>query len=84
MFSTYVVNLAIIAIMSAITRITNVEIIAAFWEFDPTLPGNHALGGLPHVVAAVCTLAALPIQKTSHTNHIKGVCTAISLTISAR
>ncbi|KAJ8580498.1 hypothetical protein M405DRAFT_684476, partial [Rhizopogon salebrosus TDB-379] len=32
----HVINLAVVAIMSSITKIANVETTTAIWEFDPT------------------------------------------------
>ena len=53
----HVVNLAVVDVMSIITKIANVETMSAIWEFDPTLPGNHVLGDSLDVIAAVRTLA---------------------------
>lgn len=53
----HVVNLGIIAVMSMITRIANVETSTAIWEFDPTDPSNRVLGNSLDVVAAVRTIA---------------------------
>jgi hypothetical protein len=53
----HVLNLAIVAFMSDITRIGSIETTAAIWEFDPALPNNRLLGDSLDVVAAVRTLA---------------------------
>ncbi|KAG1771366.1 hypothetical protein EV702DRAFT_977430, partial [Suillus placidus] len=53
----HVVNLGIIAVMSTITRIANVETSTAIWEFDPADPSNWVLGNSLDVVAAVPTIA---------------------------
>ena len=53
----HVVNLAVVNVMSIITKIANVETMSAIWEFDPTLPGNRVLGDSLDVIAAVRTLA---------------------------
>jgi hypothetical protein len=43
--------------MRNITNIAAVENATAIWEYDPTQPGNHVLGGSLNVIAALCTLA---------------------------
>ena len=53
----HVLNLAIIDVMSVITKIAAVETTSAIWEYDPTLSGNRVLGDSLDVVAAVRTLA---------------------------
>ena len=53
----HVLNLAVVDIMAAITKIANVETTTAIWEFDPTLPNNCVLGNSLDVVAAIRTLA---------------------------
>jgi hypothetical protein len=53
----HVVNLAIVDFISVITNIGATETAAAIWEFDPTLPNNHVLGGSLDVVSAIRTLA---------------------------
>lgn len=53
----HVLNLAIVAIMSVISRIAAVETTTTIWEFDPLLPNNRVLGGSLDVVAAVRTIA---------------------------
>ena len=53
----HIVNLAIVDVMSIITKITNVETMSTIWEFDPTLPGNCVLGDSLNVITAVRTLA---------------------------
>ena len=52
----HVVNLANVAVMAHITKITAIENANAIWEYDPELPGNCMLGGSLDVVAAICTL----------------------------
>jgi len=41
----HVVNITNIGMMSYITKIATVENATAIWEYDPSLPGNHVLGG---------------------------------------
>ena len=53
----HIVNLAIVDVMSIITKITNVETMSTIWEFDPILPGNCVLRDSLNVIAAVRTLA---------------------------
>jgi hypothetical protein len=43
--------------MSHITKIAAVENMTAIWEYDPSLPGNHILGGLLDVIASIHTIA---------------------------
>jgi hypothetical protein len=43
--------------MGRITKIATVENANAIWEYDPSLPNNHILGGSLDVIAAVCTIA---------------------------
>jgi hypothetical protein len=43
--------------MGHITKITAVENATAIWEYDPSLPGNHVLGGSLNVIAAIHMLA---------------------------
>lgn len=52
----HVLNLAVTAVMSAVTNISAVETATTIWEFDPSLSDNR-LGGTLDVVAAVRTLA---------------------------
>jgi hypothetical protein len=52
----HVINLAIVAIMSELTKTAAAETAAAVWDFDPTLPGNQVLGDRLDVVAAIRTL----------------------------
>ncbi|RDB23356.1 Zinc finger BED domain-containing protein DAYSLEEPER [Hypsizygus marmoreus] len=52
----HVVHLADEAIMSHITKIAVIENSIAIWEYDPSLPGNHVLGGSLDVIAAIRTL----------------------------
>lgn len=52
----HVVNLANIAVMSHITKIATVETTTAIWEYDPSLSGNHVLGGSLDVIAVIWTL----------------------------
>jgi hypothetical protein len=51
------VNLANVAMMGHITKITAIENQTAIWEFDPDLPGNCVLGGSLDVIAAIRTIA---------------------------
>ena len=51
------VNLGNIAVMACIMKITAVQMATAIWEYDPSLPQNHMLGGSLDVIAAVQTLA---------------------------
>lgn len=53
----HVINLSVVAVMSVITRIANVETATAIWEFDPDDPNNRVLGNSLDVVAAVRTIA---------------------------
>jgi hypothetical protein len=53
----HVVNIANVAFMSYITKIAAVETATAIWEYDPTLPDNHVLGGSLDVIAALRTVA---------------------------
>lgn len=48
----HVVNIANIAVMDHITKITAVETTTAIWEYDPSLPNNHILNGSLNVVTA--------------------------------
>ncbi|KAM6504367.1 hypothetical protein JOM56_001310, partial [Amanita muscaria] len=41
----HVVNLSNVDIMSHITKLTIIESTNAIWEYDPSDPGNHVLGG---------------------------------------
>ena len=43
--------------MQNITKIVAVENATAIWEYDPTRPDNHVLGGSLDVIAAIRTLA---------------------------
>jgi len=43
-YLTHVLNLAIVNVMSAITKIAAIETMTAIWEFDPLLPNNQLLG----------------------------------------
>jgi len=52
-----VVNLANVAVIDCITKITAVEMTTAIWEYDPSLPDNHMLNGSLDIVTAVRTLA---------------------------
>ena len=52
----HVVNLANVAVMAHITKITAIEHANAIWEYDPELPGNCMLGGSLDIVAGICTL----------------------------
>ena len=43
--------------MSGIMKITTIETAQAIWEYDPTLPNNHVLGGSLDAIMAIWTLA---------------------------
>lgn len=53
----HVVQLAIVDIMSHITKIAAVETTTAIWEYDPDLPNNRILKGSLDVIAAIRTVA---------------------------
>ncbi|KAF8221221.1 hypothetical protein L208DRAFT_1068778, partial [Tricholoma matsutake] len=53
----HVVNLANVAVMGHITKITVIENTNTIWEYDPKLPNNCILGGSLDVVVAFQTLA---------------------------
>jgi hypothetical protein len=53
----HVVQLAIVDIMSHITKIAAVETTTAIWEYDPDLPNNRVLKGSLDVIAAIRTVA---------------------------
>ena len=53
----HVINLATVAVMSSITKIAAIKNVQAIWEFDLTLDGNHVLGGLLDMIAAIWTIA---------------------------
>lgn len=53
----HVNNLAVVAVMSGITKIAAIETAQAIWEYDPTLPDNRVLGGSLDAIAAIRTLA---------------------------
>ena len=53
----HVVNLGNVDVMQNITKIAAVENATAIWEYDPTRPDNHVLGGSLYVIAAIRTLA---------------------------
>lgn len=53
----HVVNLAITALMSGITKIEAVETTTSIWEFNPSLPGNRVLGEALDVIATIRTLS---------------------------
>src|SRR6266404_8972495 len=53
----HVINLSVIAIMSTITKIANVENMSSIWDFNPTLPKSHIFEGSLDVITAVRTLA---------------------------
>ena len=43
--------------MAEITQIDHIAMMAAIWEFDPTLPMNRVMNNSLDVVAAIHTLA---------------------------
>ena len=43
--------------MGCITQIAAIKNASAIWEYDPSLPGNHILGGSLNVIAAICMIA---------------------------
>ena len=53
----HVVQLAIVDIMSHITKIAAVETTTVIWEYDPNLPNNRVLKGSLDVIAAIRTVA---------------------------
>ena len=53
----HVLNLAIIDVMSVITRIATVKTTSAIWEYDPSLANNRVMDNSVNVIAAVRTLA---------------------------
>jgi hypothetical protein len=53
----HVVNLANVDVMGHITKLAAVETATAIWEYDPSLPNNHVLGGSLDVIASICTIA---------------------------
>ena len=53
----HVVQLAIVDIMSHITKIATVETTTAIWEYDPDLSNNRILTGSLDVIAAIRTVA---------------------------
>jgi hypothetical protein len=53
----HVVNLANVAVMSHITKISALENSTAIWEYDPNLSDNRMLGGSLDVIASICTIA---------------------------
>jgi hypothetical protein len=67
----HVVNLGVVAVMSMITRIANVETSTAIWEFDPTDPNNRVLGNSLDVVAAVRTIA-IKVRSLLYICYCKG------------
>ena len=62
---THVVNLAIVNVMSHITKLATVETMAAIWEYDPMLPSNCIINGSLDIVAAIRMLA-IKVSKWSH------------------
>jgi hypothetical protein len=57
----HVLNLAIVDV----TKLAAVEMTAALWEYDPTLPSNYIINGSLDIVAAIQTLA-IKVSKWSH------------------
>ena len=53
----HVLNLAIVDVMSEVTRIGHIATSTAIWEFDPSLPSNRVMNHGLDVVAIVRTLA---------------------------
>jgi hypothetical protein len=53
----HVVNLANVAVMSHITKISALENSTAIWEYDPNLSDNRVLGGSLDVIASIRTIA---------------------------
>ena len=53
----HVVNLGNGDVMQTIMKIATVENATAIWEYDPTRPDNHVLGGSLDVITAIRTLA---------------------------
>jgi len=53
----HVVNIANITVMGWITKIAAVENTNMIWEYVPSLPNNHILGGSLDVIVAICTIA---------------------------
>ena len=53
----HVLNLVIVDVMSAITRIAVVETTTAMWEYDPTLTNNHVMDNSLAVIVAMRTIA---------------------------
>ena len=49
----HVINLAIVDVMSHITKVAAVETTAAIWEYDPSLPSNCIINGSLDVIAAI-------------------------------
>jgi len=49
----HVVNLGNIDVMQKITKIAAVENTTVIWEYDPTQPDNHVLGGSLDVIATI-------------------------------
>src|SRR5713101_3799826 len=53
----HIVNLAIVAVMGSITKVSAIENAQAIWEYDPTLDDNRVLGGSLDMIAAIWTIA---------------------------
>lgn len=56
-YLTYVLYLAIMAVMSAFMNVLAVGTTTVIWEFDLPLLDNHILNDSLDIVAAICTLA---------------------------
>ncbi|KAN0081296.1 hypothetical protein V8E55_008920 [Tylopilus felleus] len=53
----HVINLTITSVLSAVTKISNVDTTTNIWEFDPTLPQNRMLNDSLDVITTIRTLA---------------------------
>lgn len=53
----HVINLAITSVLSAVTKISNVDTTTNIWEFDPTLPQNRMVNDSLDVITTIRTLA---------------------------
>lgn len=53
----HVLNLTIVDVMSAITRIAAVETTTAMWEYDLTLTNNRVMDNSLDIIVAVHTIA---------------------------
>jgi hypothetical protein len=71
----HVVNLAVIVVMSHITKIAAIESSNAIWEYDPSLPGNRVLSGSLDVISAIQTLAIKVSHPLMHFHSLFMFCT---------